>query len=494
MRRGNNGRLRGGGGKGILVGIVRCNRFDLSAKQRDVYFRYAGLALPRHTSYPIVPVWKAEGAEHVLRDGLSAAGQGRRPISLYIHLPFCQSLCYYCCCTKEIVSTEQRRRRDPVVELLANLAVESDRTAELIGDCTIRRIHLGGGSPTFLATDQMEALWQILHSRYRVADDVEAAVELDPRGTTRELLVLLKRLGVRRLSLGIQDFDAAVQTAVHRTQPMELVDATMSMCREVGFESVNFDLIYGLPFQTPATMAKTLEETVRLSPDRVAFFRLAVLPEMFRWQNVFRPQDLPSAEMTLEMNLLAVNAFLDAGYEFIGLDHFAKPTEALARARSTGELRRDFQGMTTGGEMDVVGLGPSAISDVAGVYAQKRKTSTEWGQQVQAGLATERGHRRSLDDECRRFVLQSLYGWGRVRKSEFALRFGRDFDAYFQSEVGFLRELERDGLVELHEDRVELTECLGRLLVRVVGSVIDAYLPPNAYREGLSAGLASRVG
>jgi oxygen-independent coproporphyrinogen III oxidase len=265
-------------------------------------------------------------------------------------------------------------------------------------------------------------------------------------------------------------------------------------CRSLGYSSVNFDLIYGLPFQTLDSMARTLEQTLALGPDRIAFYRLAVIPEIFRWQNVFRPSDLPAGDLSLDLNLLAINRFLEAGYEFVGLDHFARPDEALARARRDGSLRRNFQGMTTGAELDVLGLGPSAISQLDGAFAQNVKTSTDWRQAVDADLATERGLRLSAEDRLRRELMQQLYGHGVIDKRSLEERFGIDFDEHFAGERERLGLLAEDGLVDEDAEVVRLTAPLGRLLVRVVAAVFDAYLPRDADQVGLPAQFSSRVG
>jgi oxygen-independent coproporphyrinogen-3 oxidase len=292
----------------------------------------------------------------------------------------------------------------------------------------------------------------------------------------------------------VQDFDPVVQKAVNRIQPLEVVQQAVAWCRELGFGSVNFDLIYGLPFQTPATMSATLDRTLELAPDRVAFYRLAVIPEMFRWQNVFRHSDLPADDVPLELNLLAINRFQEAGYEFIGLDHFARPNEALAQARAAGSLRRNFQGMTTGKELDVIGFGPSAISQLDDAYAQSHKAVGDWSRAVENDLAVERGLHLNADDRLRRELMQQLYGHGVIDKAGLETRFGVVFDEYFADELWRAQRLVEDGLVTLGPDALRLTVPLGRLLVRVVAALFDHYLPADTYCEGLSANLASRVG
>jgi oxygen-independent coproporphyrinogen-3 oxidase len=466
----------------------------LTEAERRVYHRFAALALPRHTSYPVAPAWKGSYGPDNFRTDLRHSARQRRGLSLYVHVPFCERLCYYCACTKEIVPSGKRRQHDPGEAYLAALEVEATRFAAEVGEGQVHQVHLGGGSPTFLRPADLQRLGEILRGRFAIAAGAEVAAEVDPRLTTREHLQALRDLGCNRISLGIQDFAPAVQRAVNRLQPFALVEEFVGWCRALGFASLNFDLIYGLPFQTVQSMADTLEKTVALAPDRIAFYRLAVIPEMFRWQKVFRPEDLPAGDLTLELNLLAIRRLEQAGYQFIGLDHFARPDEALARACRDGSLCRTFQGMTTGKGLDVLGLGPSAISQLDDAYAQNRKTTVAWQQALASDLATERGLRLTADDRLRREVLQQLYGYGTIDKRSLEGRFGVVFDDYFAAELGRLRELVEEGLVTVGPDAVRVTVPLGRLLVRVVAAVFDRYLPPTAYREGLPAQLASRIG
>jgi oxygen-independent coproporphyrinogen-3 oxidase len=467
--------------------------YRLSEVDRRTYRKFAALALPRHTSYPAAPSWREYGPAE-FRVDLRRSAQRRRPLSLYVHVPFCERLCYYCACTKEIVPAAKRAELDPGDTFLEGLEIEAGSFADIVGTGEVRQVHLGGGTPTFLRPAQLRQLWASLQRRFRIARDAEIAVEVDPRGTTLEHLQTLRGLGFNRVSLGLQDFAPRVQQAVNRVQPFELVERVVGWCRTLGFASVNFDLIYGLPFQTLDSMADTLEKTLSLSPDRVAFYRLAVIPEIFRWQHVFRRADLPAGDLPLELNLLAINRFLAAGYEFIGLDHFARPDEALAAARRDGSLQRTFQGMTTGKGLDVLGLGPSAISQLDDAFAQNHKTTTAWRVALAQDLATERGLPLTDDDRLRRELLQELYGYGAVDKRLLEDRFGIAFDEYFADELARLAELREQGLVLTRPDRIQLSVPLGRLLVRVVAAVFDRYLPPAAYREGLPAHQSSKVG
>ncbi|MBI1832619.1 MAG: oxygen-independent coproporphyrinogen III oxidase [Planctomycetes bacterium] len=469
-------------------------RTTLTGAERAIYRRYAGLALPRHTSYPIAPAWRGDYTAGDFRTALSESAQRRRPLSLYVHVPFCERLCYYCACTKEIVPASKKLATDPGRSFLVGLETEAARLGEIVGMSPVDQVHLGGGSPTFLRPEQLRRLWQTLTAHFTIAPNAEIAVEIDPRIPTFEHLSALRELGFNRVSLGIQDFTATVQRAVNRMQSVETVERVVSWCRELGFASINFDLIYGLPFQTLESMGETLEQTIALAPDRIAFYRLAVIPEIFRWQNVFHAEDLPAGDPPLELNLLAIQRFQDAGYEFIGLDHFARPTEALARAWREQSLHRNFQGMTTGKELDVVGLGPSAISQLDSAFAQNHKMSADWQAALERGLATERGLRLSVDDRLRRELMQQLYGYGIIRKASLEQRFHVAFDSYFAGELDGLRSLIDEGLVEMDDNDIRLTDPLGRLLVRVVAAVFDAYLPAGTFRSGLAEHLSSKVG
>ena len=473
--------------------ISNAGHYQLTEDQREVYRRFARLALPRHTSYPIAPTWTTKYDNNSYLRDLRGVRDRTDAISLYVHLPFCRQLCYYCACNKEIISDAARRKHDPVDELLAGLTNEIDHIAQSLGEMSVGQLHFGGGSPTFLNTRQIANLWHVIQHRFPITSTAEVAIEIDPRVTSAEQLELLRELGFNRVSLGIQDFDEKVQRAVNRLQPLECVEAAVETCRRLEFDSINFDMIYGLPFQTIDSMEETISKVIKLSPDRIAFYRLAMIPEMFRWQNVFKPADLPTGDEPLDLNLLAINRFLNAGFEFIGLDHFAKPHEPLARAASDGSLRRNFQGMTTQKPLEVIGIGPSAISQLSTAIAQNRKSTHEWRMAVESGAAIERGLSLSEDDRIRQEILQQLYSFGRIDTESVGQKFGISFHDMFADELDRLAELESVGVVRIDRD-VELTEPLGRLLVRVPAAIFDRYLPKSAFKEGLPTGMSSAVG
>jgi oxygen-independent coproporphyrinogen-3 oxidase len=467
------------------------SNLTLSHAERAIYRRYAGLALPRHTSYPIAPAWRDDYRSDEFREDLQRI---EGPLSLYVHLPFCERLCFFCACTKEIIPAAKRREHDAAEDVLAGLADEVSHFAGALANYEVHQVHLGGGSPTFFGSDQLARLWHLLQSRFTIAPDAEIAVEIDPRITTHDQLHTLRQLGFNRVSLGVQDFAPNVQQAVNRIQPYETVAQAVAWCRELGFGSINFDLIYGLPFQTLASMADTLEKTLALAPDRIAFYRLAVIPEIFRWQNVFKPKDLPAGDLPLELNLLAINRFVQAGYEFLGLDHFARPTESLAQAHKSRTLQRNFQGMATGKQCELIGLGPSAISQLEHAFAQNWKAADKWHQAVGVGFAVERGLRLSHDDRLRRELMQQLYGYGVIEGRALATKFGIAFNEYFAEELRRIRALAEEGLVVSEDETIRLTAPLGRLLVRVVAAAFDRYLPPDSFQKGLPASQSSKVG
>lgn len=464
---------------------------ELTPNDKATYLRYAALSLPRHTSYPASSFWK---------DGWSAASFERQladlngPLSLYVHVPFCASLCYYCGCTREIVGPESRTRNDPSESYLAAIKAELFRLRAITGPRTLAGIHLGGGTPTFLRPAQIETLQKLITDAFDIAPNAELAAEIDPRSLSEEHLPVLRRLGFNRLSLGVQDFDPRVQAAVNRVQPFELVKNVVDDARSIGFRSINFDLIYGLPWQTPASMARTLDQVVELSPDRVAFYRLAVIPELFRWQRAFTHADLPDGEASLALMLQAMARFAAANYEFIGLDHFAKASDPLVSALNRGELGRSFQGMTAGRSQATLGIGPSAISSFPGGFAQNERQYAKWRLAVTDGrLATVRGFDLAPDDVVRGDVIQDTYATGRISLACFEQRHGVTFDRYFSAEMSSLRSLEEEGLVVWGKNDLALTPVLGRLLARVVASVFDRYLPQAAWRTGLAKG-GSKVG
>lgn len=429
---------------------------------------------PRYTSYPTAPHF-AESFGATEYEDLIRATNGATappPLSLYFHLPFCESVCYFCGCN--VTFTKDRSRSEEYVDLLRD---EMDRTLPLLKPGRkVVQLHWGGGTPTFIPAPVLERLWGFIHERFEFADGAEIGVEIDPRATTEEHLRLLSRCGFNRLSMGIQDFDPKVQEAVHRIQPEEINRRTVEQARALGFTSINVDLIYGLPYQTPDSFARTVDKLISLSPDRVACFNFAYLPELIKHQRAIPKAAMPPPAMKLDILEAAVERLTAAGYGFVGMDHFAKPEDELFRAIENRTLYRNFQGYSTHSGCDLYGFGVSSISQVGDCYVQNRKVVEEYRREVRAGrLPAWRGVRLSADDLLRRDLITRLMCHFVVVKSEIEKDHGIRFDETFQAELEDLRPLEQDGLVRLAPDRIEIP-LQGRLLIRNVAMVFDAYL------------------
>ena len=455
----------------------------------EVFRRYAGLSLPRHVSYPMPSWWSPlEAAEIASMRRESDSGRSLRDLSLYLHIPFCEALCKFCACNRVILRKNAEGADQRVDAYLAAMIRELRQLAATVGgNRRVRQIHWGGGTPTYLSPDQVEQVHRAVEEAFLVSDDAEIAMEIDPRVTTPEMLRTLRRLGFNRLSMGIQDFDQAVQEHVRRVQPFELIREFVNACRDLRFENLNFDLIYGMPYQTVDSIRDTVEHTISLSPDRVAFYHYAQIPAKIATQRGMDYTKLPDSETKLEMFLTGLRLFESAGYEFVGLDHFARPDEALAVAGREGTLQRNFQGMTTGGGLDLLGAGASSISHLLDVgFLQNIKEPDEYVACIEGGRSpVERGKRLTFDDCVRQSLIHQLYCCGEIRSELVEQPFGIVFAEYFARELEVLTELERDGLIvkEPNGD-IKVTMPLGRVLLRNVAAVFDAYLNPDAYRRG----------
>ena len=425
---------------------------------------------PRYTSYPTADRFTpAFGAAEYAQ----AAGAGR-PLSLYVHVPFCESLCYYCACNKIIT-----RDHAKAIKYLAYLKREIDMQAALFADgALVEQLHFGGGTPTYLSDAQMGDLLAHLRSRFAFAPDAtgEYSIEIDPRTVDAERIRALRRQGFNRLSLGVQDFDEDVQRAVNRIQPEALTRDAIAAARAAGFRSISIDLIYGLPLQNVDTMVATLDKVIAAAPDRISVYNYAHMPQLFKSQKLIRDEDLPDAPTKLAMLGLCIERLGAAGYVYIGMDHFARPDDELARAQRGGTLHRNFQGYSTHADIDMVACGVSAISAVGGTYAQNEKSLEQYYARLDRGeLPVARGLALSGDDLLRRDIIGRLM-------CDFALDFGAlsaawdtDVAARFAPELARLAALEADGLLALAPDRVVVSPK-GRLLIRNVCMVFDDYL------------------
>jgi oxygen-independent coproporphyrinogen-3 oxidase len=404
-----------------------------------------------------------------------------RSLALYVHHPFCDTVCYYCACNKIAA-----RNHGLAIPYFGRVRAEMRLLAAALGqDRRIKAMHWGGGTPTFAGMDALAELAQALRGEFDFHAQGEYSIEIDPRRIADGDFQRLAAMGFNRASFGVQDFSAEVQAAVNRLQSFEQTLAAMQGARAAGFRSLNLDLILGLPKQTHARFEYTLERTLQCAPDRIALYNYAHLPQVFKPQRRILSADLPSAEAKLDMLLMAVRRLTEAGYEYIGMDHFAKPGDELAVARREGRLRRDFQGYSSL-DLDTVGLGLSAISSIGPAYSQNAKNMDDYNVAVDQGeLPVARGLELSADDALRRAVIQALACQFVVSKEAFSVGYLIDFDRYFAAEGEALAELEQDGLIEADAEWITVTPR-GRLLVRSVCMVFDRYLQTDRQRSRYS--------
>jgi oxygen-independent coproporphyrinogen-3 oxidase len=442
--------------------------------------RYEGPA-PRYTSYPTAPVWtESYGPEDFRRELARTDVAPDDGLALYVHVPFCRSLCHFCACNRIITRDAELPAR--YLDVLER-EIASVREALAVPRAATQQ-HWGGGTPTHLSPEQIRRLFHMVTDAFPMRAGAEISIEVDPRVTTPAHLDALRECGFDRISMGVQDFDERVQQAIHRHQPVAATAELVHASRRAGFGSVNFDLIYGLPYQTPESFAKTLEEVVAIAPDRIALYSYAHVTWVAKQQRGFERGDLPDSRTKLAILLLAIRRLLAAGYLYIGLDHFARPGDELARALADRTLRRNFMGYTTQAGVDLLGFGPSAISELCGSYAQSHRELEPWERALRAhGLATARGHRLSADDQERRWIIGRIMGHGALSAAEYAATFGRPLRSAYARELAHLEPAAADGLVEIASDGSLAVTPLGRLLVRNVAMAFDAYLPEQ-HRTG----------
>ncbi len=429
---------------------------------------------PRYTSYPTADRFHAGFTDQSYQRYLDerAGRSSNPPLSIYVHLPFCESLCYFCACNKIITKDHAR-----VAEYLRYLDQEMALVAARLGkDRKTVQLHLGGGTPTFFNADELRQLMAMLRSHFTFTPDAELGVEIDPRTVQTGTLSLLAELGFNRNSFGVQDFDAEVQQAVNRIQPLEMVEKAVVESRKFNFHSINADLIYGLPKQTLESFSRTLDSLIRVSPDRIALYNYAHLPKRFKAQRLIVAIDLPSAEARLQIFLMSMRRLLDAGYVYIGLDHFSKPDDELNQARLNQSLHRNFQGYTTRSECDLIGFGVSAISKVGNSYSQAVRTVNAYYEHLDAGrLPIDKGFELSADDVLRRNIIMTLMCSASVEFDAVRREHGVDFASYFSTELQQLRPYEEAGLITVDASAIRVT-AKGRLFVRASGMVFDKYL------------------
>lgn len=441
----------------------------------DLVRKY-GVAGPRYTSYPPATHFTDTVGEAQLLPLIELNNATTRPLSLYFHLPFCQTLCWFCGCTTVITT-----RQDQSAPYLDHLDREMDWMRQHLNPAReVTQVHLGGGTPTFMTPDELRRLGESIRRRFRFASEVEGGVEVDPRRLTRDHIQALAEAGFNRGSLGVQDHNPEVQAAVHRIQPREQTQAAIDWMREAGFRSINIDLIYGLPLQTRDAFERTLDEVLAMHPDRFAVFSYAHVPWMKPAQKIFTEQRLPAPETKLQLLKLTIEKLTGAGYAYIGMDHFARADDELTVAQREGTLRRNFQGYSTRGEADIYSFGMSSISQTPDAYWQNRKELPDYYAAVQAGRwPVARGYLMTSEDKLRRETIMRLMcdlGFDFARMSELL---GVDFSKHFAAELKSLDDLEADGLVETTPAGLRVTP-VGRLLIRNIAMRFDPHLKAPA--------------
>ena len=431
---------------------------------------------PRYTSYPTAPYFSEAFNEAAWHEELLRSQASGRDLSLYVHIPFCDSLCYYCGCN--MVATHNYAKASTYLNVLFD---EIERVGELAGAARlVRQIHWGGGTPTYLNPADIVRLAQHLRSHFLIADDAEIGCEVDPRELSRQHVSALQQAGFNRISLGVQDLDHRVQVAVNRVQPPALIRQVYGWMREDGFSSINMDLMVGLPHQTPAGFAATLDEILAMAPDRLAVFGYAHVPWLKKHQKLINEPDLPDFATRVQLQQLIQERLAGAGYVYIGMDHFARPDDELVRAQHNKTLWRNFQGYTTHRDCDILAFGASAISQTDEAYAQNHKRLADYQHSVGAGhLPIERGLRITRDDKIRRDAITRLMCDLELDKAAFSQAWALDFDTYFADSLAALAELASDGLVEVTPDAVRVPDA-GRIFLRNIAMAFDAYLQQAA--------------
>jgi oxygen-independent coproporphyrinogen III oxidase len=431
------------------------------------------VAGPRYTSYPTSPQWSGDVSGDVYTSALTSFGQNDKTLSLYIHIPFCEQLCYFCACNKVI------RAKDEKVgdEFLNHLFKEIDMVVQHIQRRKlIRQLHLGGGTPTYLSESQLEKLFTKIQSVFDIDQSGEIAIEIDPRTVTQNKIKVLRQLGFNRISMGVQDFDEKVQEDINRIQPYEQVVQVHQWCRDLKFESVNYDLIYGLPYQTRDTFKKTVDLVVQLRPDRIALYSFAYVPWLSKPQNKFNLDAIAMHDEKLDIFIQSRENLLAHGYQAIAMDHFALTTDAMSNAFNEGTLHRNFMGYTLKPADEYIGVGPSAIGYIENTYFQNTKILPEYYGSIASGrLSVERGKQLNHDDQIRQWVINSLMCQFQVDKKLFFGKFGFEFEDYFLEEGQHIHDCIEDGLINVNSQRIQVTD-LGKIFIRNVCMGFDYYL------------------
>jgi len=429
---------------------------------------------PRYTSYPTAVQFTENYTADDYRRHAEISNKSGKELSLYFHLPFCDTICYYCACNKVI--TKDRSKADPYLQRLHK---EIEMQGKLFDkNRKVNQLHWGGGTPTFISHDQMRELMDVTRKHFNLYDDDqgEYSIEIDPREVTTESIKLLRDIGFNRMSLGVQDFNPAVQKAVNRIQSEDQTLGALNAARDVGFKSISVDLIYGLPLQTVDSFSATLDRIIEINPDRISIFNYAHLPELFKPQRRINNEDMPEARVKLDILKMSIERLTQAGYVYIGMDHFAKPDDELTIAQRNGKLYRNFQGYATHADCDLVGLGITSIGTVGQSFAQNVKTLDEYAELIDAEkLAVFRGVEIDDDDIIRRDAIMQLICHFHLNFDQFNSTNNVNFNTYFADELKKLQPMHDDGLIEITDNDINVT-AKGRLLIRNICMVFDRYL------------------
>ncbi len=433
---------------------------------------------PRYTSYPPATQLSAAFTEGDFQAAIATSNQRKSPLSLYFHIPFCQSACYFCGCN--VVISNNKNIAQPYLDYLVR---DIKNTASKISpDRIVDQIHWGGGTPNYLSLEQVELLWESINRHFTINPKAEISIEINPRSIDKNYIFALREIGFNRISFGIQDFNRQVQVAVNRVQPDEMLFDVMTWIKKAKFESVNVDLIYGLPHQTLQTFRETIKKTIDLDPDRIAVFNFAYVPWIKPVQKNISQDALPTPQEKLEILKMTIEELTSSQYLFIGMDHFAKPDDELAIAQRNSTLKRNFQGYTTKAQTELFGFGVTSISMLEDTYTQNHKELRDYYRAIDAGiLPTSKGIKLSWDDMIRRDVVMGIMSHLNLHKQDIEQKYHISFDDYFFRELEELKFLEKDGLVKLSSNHISITE-IGRLLVRNIAVIFDMYATTQEQR------------
>lgn len=438
---------------------------------------------PRYTSYPTAPEWREDVKAHTYGQKLESFGKSDKTLSLYVHIPFCESLCYFCACNTNIRKTDEKHGD----KYLKHLFKEIDLVCQHIGrKARIRQLHWGGGTPSYLSERQMERLSAKIKDCFNINSDEEIAIEVDARRVSRSKLETIRKLGFNRISIGIQDFNKAVQENINRILPFELAEQFFTWCRELQFESINFDLVYGLPFQTPETFRETVQQVMTLKPDRIALYSFAFVPWLKKHQNKLDVAHFPGNDQKLDIFLNSREQFLKHGYEAIAMDHFALKEDELAKAFRAGSLYRNFMGYTVKPADEYIGLGATAIGFLEKAFFQNYKTIPKYYRFLkQSELPIERGKVLTEDDQIRQWTIHRLMCRFELDKMKFRETFHRDFDDYFLEEQSHIQQCVDDRLLTVTTNQLKVTDS-GKIFIRNICMGFDWYLRQKSAHKKFS--------